>query len=292
MIANLLKRAWRELRSAPALYLVSTLIIALSLTIFSFFALLYLNLEHFTNQLARELVLNVYLEPGTSLKDCRSLVASLRSRPDVAGLRYVPAQRVLSDLKNLFENKDLLSGISPDFLPPLLEVAFKRPFEVLHNLPALAQELSQKPHVLKVQYAESWLERLAGLKRFLEILSLTGLGLLGGATLFIAASTVRLVLLQRQQELEILSLVGATPGFVQGPFLVLAFFQALVALSFALTTLWGLHLYLGQALKGIFPGATAGLLFFNPRELVILAGGVLLLCLSGSYWASRRFLRY
>ena len=286
------RRALREFTSAPALYVLSTLIIAFCLTIFSFFALLYLNLEHFTNQLAQELVLNIYLEPGTTLADCGELVSELRERPEIADVRFLPAEKVLEDLKGLFENKDLASGVSPDFLPPLLEVAFKRPFQVLHELPSLAATISTYPHVLKVQYARSWLERLAGLKRFLELLSLTGLILLGGATVFIAGSTVKLSLSQRSRELEILSLVGATPGFVQGPLLVLAFFQALIALSFALLVLRGLHFYLGQALRGIFPGFSGGLLFFQAKELAILFGGVLTLCLSGCYWASRRFLRY
>lgn len=292
MKTSLWRRALREFTSAPALYVVSTLIIAFCLTIFSFFALLYLNLEHFTNQLARELVLNVYLEPGTTKENCRELLAALSRKPEVAEVKYLSSEKVLEDLKGLFENKELLAGVSPDFLPPLLEVEFKTPFRVLHELPALASEIATYPHVLRVQYAKSWLERLAGLKRFLELLSLTGLGLLGGATLFIAGSTVKLSLSQRSRELEILSLVGATPGFVQGPLLVLAFLQALLALSFALAVLWGLQLYLGQALKGIFPGLSQGLLFFQTKELAILSGGVLTLCLSGCYWASRRFLRY
>ncbi len=289
---SLWRRAWREFKSAPALYLVSTFIIAFCLTIFSFFALLYLNLEYFTNQLARELVLNIYLEPHTTREKAQEVIDDLSSRKEVAGVRYLSPDKVLEDLRCLFENKDLLAGVSADFLPPVLEVSFKRPFEVLHRLPTLAQDLSRYPQVMRVQYAKSWLERLAGLKRFLEILSLTGLLLLGGATAFIAGATVRLSFSHRSRELEILSLVGATPGFVQGPLLVLAFWQAVIALSFALFLLWGLHFYLDQALRGIFPGMEAKLLFFRTKEMAILSGGVLAFCLSGCYWASRRFLRY
>jgi len=292
VIKNLIRRTWRELTSASPLYLMSTLTITLSLTIFSFFVLLYVNLEDFTNHLARELVLNVYLRPGTDLKECQNLVKELEKLPEVAKVSYINSQKVLKDLQKLFEDQDLLAGVSPDFLPPLLEVSFKRPFSVLYALPRMAEEIKRDPHVFKVQYAKSWLERLAGLKRFLEILSLTGLGLLGGATLFIAAATVRLVLLQRQEELEILSLVGATAGFIQGPVLLLAFIQALLATGGSLLILWVIHLYLTQALEGIFPGITVQISFFGPKEILILAGGVVLLCLNGSYWASRRFLRY
>ncbi len=286
------KRTWREFSSAPTLYLISTLIIAFCITIFSFFALLYINLEHFTNLLARELVLNVYLEPGTTNKDCKKLIDDLLSCPEVMEVRFLSSEQVLKDMRSLFEDKNLLVGVSADFLPPVLEVAFKRPFQALDRLPQFAEKISRYPKVLRVQYAKSWLKRLTGIKHFLEIISVTGLLLLGVATAFITGATVRLSLVPKSKELEILSLVGATPGFIQGPLMIIALFQSIIAFSWAMSFLWILHSYLGQVLHGIFPGMKTKLLFFGFKEMTILFGGVLIFCLSGCYWASLRFLRY
>ncbi len=286
------KRAWKEFRSSSTLYLISTLIIAFCIAIFSFFALLYMNLEHFTNLLARELVLNVYLEPGTTKKDCKKIIDKLLSKPEVMEVKFLSSREVLDEMRSLFENEDLLAGVSADFLPPILEVAFKKPFKVLDKLPKLAEEISTYSKVLRVQYAKSWLKRLTGIKHFLEILSLTGLFLLGIATAFITGATVRLSLIPKSKELEILSLVGATPGFIQGPLMIIAFMQGLIAFLLAMCLLWILHFYLGQALHGIFPGMKAKLLFFGLKEMVILSGGVSIFCLGGCYWASLRFLRY
>ncbi len=289
---RLLKRALSEWQTAPGLHLASTLVIALCVAIFSFFGFIYLNLNHFTQEIARELVLNIYLKPGVSEEELQGLKSLLRENPDVAGLRYLSSSEVLKELQALFDDPTLLEGVEPSFLPPVLVVSFKDPFLAVKKLPVLAGSLEGRPEVEKVQYARSWLMRLSGLKRFLELLSLTGLVFLGAATVLIVGLTVRFSLSERREELEILSLVGATPGFIQAPLLLVSFVEGLVASLLALLVIFLVKLYLDGVLKGLFPGWTSGLVFFGRLEMGILVLGVMVLCLLGSYWASRRYLRY
>ncbi len=289
---RLIRRAFSEWRTAPGLHLASTLVITLCVAIFVFFGFIYLNLDHFSREIARELVLNIYLKPQLSQEDIKDLETSLLQRAEVAGVRYLSSSQVLEELKHLFEDQTLLEGVEPSFLPPVLIVSFKDPFSAVKNLPELAASLERHPEVEKVQYARSWLVRLSGLRRFLELLSLTGLFLLGWATVLIVGLTVRFSLSERREELEILSLVGATPGFIQVPILLVSALEGMVASILALLAIFLVKLYLNGVLKGLFPSFTEGLVFFGRLEMGILIAGVVILCLLGSYWASRRYLRY
>ncbi len=289
---TLIRRTWQEFRNAPWAYLTATLVIALGLAVFSFFGLVYFNLVHFTEQVAQELVLNVYLNPGSTKEEAQAVIAELEAYPLVAKVSYLSAEEVLKDLEKLFEEKDLLAGVSLEFLPPVLLVSFKDPFRASQHLKKLSAKIAALPGVYKVQFAKSWLVRLANLKRFLEIMSLAGLALIGLATCFIIALVVRLSLSQRQKELEVLSLVGATPGFIQGPIIVMAALEGAVASFMALCLVYFLKFYLDGVLRDFFPNATGALLFWGRTELIILIAGVILLCVTGSYWASRRYLRY
>ncbi|HHI96649.1 MAG TPA: FtsX-like permease family protein [Thermodesulfatator atlanticus] len=289
---SLIRRTWQEFRTAPWAYLTATLVIALGLAVFSFFGLVYFNLVHFTEQVAQELVLNVYLNPGSTKEEARAVIEELEAYPLVAKVSYLSAEEVLKDLEKLFEEKDLLAGVSPEFLPPVLLVSFKDPFRASQHLKKLSAKIAALPGVYKVQFAKSWLVRLANLKRFLEIMSLAGLVLIGLATCFIIALVVRLSLSQRQKELEVLSLVGATPGFIQGPIVVMAALEGAVASFLALCLVYLLKFYLDGVLRDFFPTASGALLFWGRTELIILIAGVILLCVTGSYWASRRYLRY
>jgi len=291
-VKKLLSRTIKEFRAAAFAYLASTLVIALGLTVFSFFGLIYFNLVHFTEEVAKELVLNVYLKPETNFTAAQNLIFQLEKNPLVAKVSFVPPEKVLEDLKQLFEEKELLSGVEAKFLPPVLLVSFKDPFEAAGKLKALSAEIAQNPVVLKVQFAKSWLMRLANIKRFLEIFSLSGLLLVGLATCFVIGLVVSFSLAQRERELEILSLVGATPGFIQGPVILIAAIEGLLASAFATGLVYTLKIYLEDAIKGFFPGFSGKLLFWNEIHLTIITIGVIALCMAGSYWASRRYLRY
>ncbi len=288
---KLLKRSLQEFWTAPWAYLAATLVIALGIAVFSFFGLVYFNLFHFTQKVAQELVLNVYLTPGTTAEEAQVVVQKLKEDPLVAKVAYLPPEKVLADLKKLFE-KDLLAGVSPDFLPPVLVVSFKDPFRAGERVKTLSAEIASLKGVYKVQFAKSWLIRLANLKKFLEVISLAGLFLIGLATCFIIGLVVKFSLAERQEELEVLSLVGATPGFIQGPILIISAIQGMVASLLALFLVYVLKIYLDGVLKDFFPGFSGGLIFWSRLELIILVLGVILLCIVGSYWASRQYLRY
>ncbi len=287
-----LKRLFLEFRVAAWAYFTATLVIVLGLAVFSFFGLVYSNLNYFTQKVAQELVLNVYLSPRITSKEVKKITSEIKKEPLVAEVRFLPPEEVLKDLERLFEEKELLSGISPDFLPPVLVVSFKDPFRAGKSLKELSLRLEGLPGVFKVQFAQSWLARLANLRRFLEIISLWGLFLVGLTTCFIIGLVVRFSLSQRKEELEVLSLVGATPGFIQGPILVIAVLQGAVASFLALLLVYIVKIYLDRALLDFFPGFQGGLVFWNASQITILISGVVFLCVLGSYWASRRYLRY
>ncbi|OAG28425.1 cell division protein FtsX [Thermodesulfatator autotrophicus] len=289
---KLFSRAAKEFRTTPGTYIAATLIIALGLTVFSFFGLMYFNLIHFTEQIARELVLNVYLAPKTDPVITQKLINEIEKNQLVAQVSFVPSTKVLEELKHLFEDQELVKDIKPDFLPPVLLVSFKDPFLALNKLKDFSEYLSQKKGVLKVQFAQSWLVKLANIKKFLEIFSVSGLFLVGLATIFVISLVVRLSLAQRQKELEVLSLVGATPGFIQNPLIFLSGLQGLLASGISLTLVYFLKTYLDKAIKGFFPGFTGSLLFWEKWQLISLTLGVVLLCVTASYGASRRYLRY
>ena len=111
-----------------------------------------------------------------------------------------------------------------------------------------------------------------------------GLGIiLAFATLLIVANTIRLGVFARRDELEILSLVGASRPFVQTPFLIEGMVQGAVGGAIALGMLYALF-------RLVLPGFEFGLellvgtapRFFSSGEALILVAGGAGLGLFGS----------
>jgi cell division transport system permease protein len=114
-----------------------------------------------------------------------------------------------------------------------------------------------------------------------------GLGiilLLGFASALTVASVVRLAATAREDEIEIMTLVGAPLAYVRGPFIVEGVLQGGVGALFAMALLW-LAFAAANARFGAAAAQAVGLgaITFLPwfLSLLIVLGGMLLGCLGG-----------
>jgi cell division transport system permease protein len=118
-------------------------------------------------------------------------------------------------------------------------------------------------------------------------------GILFIATFFIVGSTVRLALLARKEEIEIMQFVGASDELIQAPFVVEGMLQGSIGAGFALLSLWLFYLFLHQYFvpELALLGPRTQLRFLDPASItMILVIGWLLGGL-GSLFSLRRFLR-
>ena len=128
---------------------------------------------------------------------------------------------------------------------------------------------------------QDWVEgylRAVALVRGLAV----GLGvILMLATLLIVANTIRLAVVARVDELEILALVGASRGFVSVPFLLEGLLQGVAGGLLALALLFGLfHLVLPGFAFGLelLLGGAVPVFFDSGQAMALVGGGALLGC--------------
>jgi cell division transport system permease protein len=145
--------------------------------------------------------------------------------------------------------------------------------------------------VAEVQYGKKW---VAKLRVFVDVIKLVGItvgGLLLFATTFLVSNTIKLTVYSRQEELEIMRLVGATDFFVKAPFLIEGLLHGLGGALLAAGGLSLLMLFLLSNLDlplrlAVLPGSLPPVQLIGGFVGLGLALGVL-----GSTVSLRRFLR-
>jgi cell division transport system permease protein len=163
---------------------------------------------------------SVYLKDAATQEEIESLKRALAMLPAVTGIRYVSSSQARADFgQKELEGRPELAGLPQDAFPASLEVEI-RPETTDAELGEIASKLRLLPSVDDVETYQAWTERLARLVRGgVAASALLALVVLS-AVLAVVGSTVRMAMQRRRAEVEVLKLVGATDGFVKGPYLV------------------------------------------------------------------------
>jgi cell division transport system permease protein len=147
-----------------------------------------------------------------------TLVREASNMREVASAVYVTPESAFVRAKTeLPEFGALLQGT---LLPGSVEVRLKEGQRDPLTVKNVANRLERYAIVDDVRYGREWVEKLYRLR---NIAGVAGLGL--GAVLALVASiiigsTIRVAVLARAKEIEIMRLVGATNGFIRRPYLV------------------------------------------------------------------------
>ncbi len=163
------------------------------------------------------------------------------------------------------------------------------------DVPILAKKLSQVSGIEEVQYLDEVLKRMQQLSQGLSWVSLTIIAVLSLTAIAVITTTIRLIVMARRREIEIMQLVGATASWIYLPFILQGITFGVAGALIA----WGLIASVQQFLANLLATGPDFIQFIaggtqpNPLQLVLLP--LLLLSfggsigLLGSLFAVRRF---
>jgi len=253
---------------------------AFTLACFGVFLLLYLNLRAVATSLQSDLKVVVYVKDVTPPSGVSDLQALLKADPGVQALVSVSKEQALADFRAQFPDEShLLQGLGENPLPAsfiiTLAPSYRSPDAVRH----WAERLKSAPGVEQVQYSRDWIDNLNTIVGYLE-LAAVGIGtVLSAASVTIIASTIRLTLYARRDEIEIMRLIGATGGFIKIPYLIEGAMLGAMGSAVSLAMLrGGFELFNARlGMPGRFLGIDSGVHFFSGQvAAMILVAGLLL----------------
>jgi cell division transport system permease protein len=290
--STILVQTNRNLQKTWPTQFMTLLTVSLSVLIFSFFFLIYTNMIKAGERLGDDLRLTIYLEDEPVLEMQAQLVRKIINFSPVEEIRFTSRDDAYNRLATqLGDNVDVLDDLDPSFLPPSIEVYPKKNLSTLVQIKRFSEYLSTLPGAIKVQYGQEWVERFNYFTKLLQIIVLLSGALLILTTTFMVAYTIRLAVVARQGELEILRLLGATNGYIRTPFLIEGLLQGLLGSTLGLLALFFLFHWIQLRFSG--PGILqlVEFTFFSPTIIGIIIASSITLCTGGSFSSMRKFMR-
>ena len=203
----------------PFATLMTMGVVAVALALPLFLNLLLTNVRTATGNWNDAFDLSVYMDKRASSGRVQLLAKQLGGRGDVAAVRVVTAEQAMAEFRADSGFGKALDALSDNPLPDTLIVTPTLAASTPQGTDALKAAIAAMADVQTVQLDTEWVKRLHAMLDILRTVVALTAALLGVGVVLIVGNTIRLDILNRRGEIEVMKLVGASDGFARRPFL-------------------------------------------------------------------------
>lgn len=209
-------------------------------------------------------------------------------------IQFINSTQALERFQEKFpELQGIIENLKINPFPPCFEIALQEKNLSSEEIDSFIQEIRKMKGVEEVQFNRDWVEKMQSLSRLVKAVGFFLGGILILASFFIISNIIKLNVIARREEIEILRLVGATDTFIRIPFLIegiiLGILGGLLSLLLLFLLIKIFPLYLGASL-----GVLQELINFRYLTLAqsgMLIGGGAIIGFLGSFSSLARFLK-
>lgn len=275
------RNSWMTFASASA--------VTVTLLLVGVFVMIMMNLNKVADDLEKDVEMKVLVELTADDTMISQIEEDIKSINGVSTVVYSTKEAELEDLiKDFGENMGLSEQNNP--LRAAFYVKAKDPLETK----AVAQRVERVKNVYSVEYGETQIKKLFS---FLDLARNIGLGLILAllfTAMFLISNTIRITIVARGREIEIMKLVGATNWFVRVPFILEGMWIGILGAIVPITLVTVLYVNLYKVAQPYLEGELFQLMPLTPflyqvNGLILIMG--IFIGVWGSFMSVRKFLR-
>ena len=283
-----------NIRANKQTFLISVMTIAISIGILGLFLIVFFNLNGLLTSWNQQVQLVIYLGDDISRSQKSDLEDLFKLNSKVQSTEEVSKEKAWQEFKLKQMDRagvDLDLGFNP--LPASFRIRFRVSDNRSLHIREFAEQIRGEPGVESVEFGEKWIGRF---EKFMLIcrVFLLGVGiLLSLGLILIISNTIRLSIYSRQDEIELMLLIGATPRFVKIPFLLEGMLQGLSGSLISLGLMGTIYIYMKNEFQPSIESIARGMefQFISQPFLLILVGLSVLIGFIASYISTYQFMQ-
>ncbi len=281
---NLTRNSWMSIASISA--------VTVTLLLVGVFATILLNLNDIGSQIEEDVEVRVFIDLTSSQEAQEELEQKIDEISKVSTVEFQSKEEGLNQLiDSLGSEGEVFESLKDE--NPLNDVYIVQTEDPQDTI-GVAQTIEEFENVEKVEYAKETVERLFNV---MDIARNVGLAIIAGllfTAMFLIANTIRITIVARKKEIEIMKMVGATNWFIRWPFLIEGVLIGILGSLIPIALVIFGYDFLYTEIKTRFPTLFIDLLPVYP--FVLEVSGLLVLMgitigLWGSFTSIRKYLK-
>lgn len=209
-VKNIFRNGWMTFASVSA--------VTVTLLLVGSFLAIMMNLNEFANTIESDVEISVHIDVSAKENDIKQLQTRIERIAEVEKVTFSSKDEQLQKLiKSMGEEGEAYELFEQD--NPLSDVFVVKTVEPTQVM-KVAKQIETFDHTEKVLYGKGTVEKL--FKGF-GIARNIGIGIIVGllfTAMFLISNTIKITIVARRREIEIMKLVGATNGFIRWPFFI------------------------------------------------------------------------
>lgn len=225
--------SFNALCNRPLATMMTIIVIAITLTLPTLFWIFTDNLSQLTADWQSDGHISLYLKTTLSNSEQQQLLNQVKEIEGVGQATLKTPAEGLKELQQQEGMQNIMHYLPENPLPALIDVipslAVNRPAQIEQ----LFNKLKALPMVEEGKLDMDWINRLHAILGFAGKAAHAVMALLACTVVLIVGNTLRLAIHNRQEEIQVLKLIGATDAFIVRPFLYSGIWYGLLGAIFA-----------------------------------------------------------
>jgi cell division transport system permease protein len=217
----------------PLSSLMTIMVIGLSLALPLCLSVLLENGQQLIGSWQGQSQMSLFLRMETSEDDAKQLMQTLAAHSDVKNVRYLSKEQSLKDYEDLTGTRVAIDLLEGNPLPAVIVLEPKSSDAAI--LKKMKDELLKLAPVEFAQMDLQWVERLQAILQLGTYLVQALALMLALVLLFVVMNTLKLLIENRRNEIDITLLVGGSHTYIRRPFLYLGFWYGLLGALLAVS---------------------------------------------------------
>lgn len=246
-----LRRAWQGFWRNALMSLAATLTMVLMLSLLAGFFVLQNVLLASLSFVEQKVQVEAWIENNATQDQVDALLARVGAMPEVGSVEFVSRDQALQHFREVEAaqgHADLTQALDSNPLYASVNVKLRHP----SDLSTVTAALRDDPIVRNVVNIEALVDRVLTVTTVVRTAGVVLVVIVGLIVLFIVVNTIRLAVVARAEEIEIMRLVGASDAFIRWPFVFEGALVGLLGALIALGLLAAASEPLSEAMVGFF----------------------------------------
>jgi cell division transport system permease protein len=272
---KLLPKIWRQMRRSPYQSMAASLTMFITFLLAGMFFVTTTASLFVLSYFESKPQITVFFADKATKGDADTLGKTLTDTGKVSATKYVSKEEALSIYREQNKNDPLLlEMVTADILPASLEVSTTDPKYLREIEPIIRQAAG----VEEVVFQKDVVDTLLAWTNAIRIVGGTIAGLLALDSLLIIMTVIGMKIALKKEEIEILMLVGASPGYIRMPFIIEGGMYGVIGAFMSWIIITGLVIWVRPVILGFLgsiPSISLVLSSLTSAAFFIAAGGFL-----------------